>query len=194
MRRYNEKQIGKIIGRNREWIDAVSARFRIPAAAIVAVLRKELKEIDYLDTAADLIVGMGIFKKKDSSTGPMQIFGKTGVRAVNFATDKGIASYDELGIASSHRLDEKDPRDVRLIWKRLHRDEHANIEIAALNLLSAVEEMTGKTDFSGCTPEELKHVFTRYNQNTHRITPYGEETYRYYLQYLKQGAEEPQMV
>ena len=194
MRRYNEKQIEKIIGRNREWIDSVSERFRIPAAAIAAVLRKELKEIDYLDAAADLIVRMGIFKKKDSSTGPMQIFGKTGVRAVNYAQDRGIASYSELGIPSSHRLDARDRRDVRLVWKKLHCDEHANIEIAALNLLSAAEEMTGRIDFAGYTPEELKHIFTRYNQDTRRITPYGEETYQYYLQFLQPDNGELQTI
>ena len=189
MRRYNEKQIEKIIGRNREWIGTVSARYRIPDAVICAVLRKELKEIDYLDAAADLVVRMGIFRKKDSSTGPMQIFGKTGLRAVNFARDRGIASYEDLGVGSSRRLNEKERGDIRLIWKKLHRDEHANIEIAALNLLSAAEEMTGRIDFAGYTPEELKHIFTRYNQNTKRITPYGEETYQYYLQYLQAEKE-----
>ena len=61
----------------------------------------------------------------------------------------------------------------------------ANIEIAALNLLSCAEEMTGRIDFDSYTPDDLKHIFTRYNQNTGMITEYGNIAYQYYTDYKK---------
>ena len=54
---------------------------------------------------------------------------------------------------------------------------------AALNLLSAAEEKTGRIDFPSYSPEELKLIFTRYNGTVPHITPYGEAVYRHYLRY-----------
>ena len=182
---YSKKQVEKTVARCRDWIQTVSERYPVPPAAICAVLRKELEEIDFLDPLADIAVASRLFPKQDSSTGPMQIFGKVGLRAVNEAVDRGLTSYRALGIPEGHRLDENSRSDVHLIWKKLWRDRRVNIEIAALNLLSAAEEMTGRVDFENYTPEELKHIFTRYNQQTGQITAYGRKVYGYYLQYRK---------
>ena len=69
------------------------------------------------------------------------------------------------------------------MWRRLQRDRRLNIRTATLNLISAAEEMNGHTDFSRYTPEEYERMFTRYNANTRTVTPYGKETYRYFLKY-----------
>ena len=73
---YSQPQIAGMIRRNAAWIDTVSARYRIPSAAICAILHLEMERIDMLDLAADFAVAVRIFSKKDSSTGPMQVFGK----------------------------------------------------------------------------------------------------------------------
>ena len=182
---YTQNQINNTLRKNAEWIGRVSERYHIPPAAICAILRKEMEQINAVDLAADLVVAAQLFSKKDSSTGPMQIFGKVGLRAVNFAVDRGLTTYAELGLAASPRLDENRPADVHAVWRRLRSDVRANIEIAALNLLSCAEEMTGRIDFDSYTPDELKHIFTRYNQNTGMITEYGNTAYQYYMDYKK---------
>ena len=73
---------------------------------------------------------------------------------------------------------------MRLVWRVLRFNRRANIEIASLNILSAAEEMTGRTDLADLTDEELKLTFTRYNANTRHITPYGEDVFRHYKRYL----------
>lgn len=183
IRLYSKKTTSRIIEENRAWIDEVAARYQMPAALICAVMQREMQEIDLLDVGADLAVRMGGLIKKDSSTGPMQIFGSVGLRAVNFGVDHGLTTYEALGISSTHRLDPNSREDRRLVWNRLYSDPKANIEIAALNLVSAAEEMTGRIDFDSYSEEELKHILTRYNQDTSRITAYGEEVYRCFLAY-----------
>ena len=182
---YTQNQINNTIRKNADWIGRVSERYHIPPAAICAILRKEMEQINAVDLAADLVVAAQLFSKKDSSTGPMQIFGKVGLRAVNFAVDRELTTYAELGLPASCRLDENRPADVHAVWKRLRSDVRANIEIAALNLLSCAEEMAGRIDFDSYTPDELKHIFTRYNQNTGMITEYGNTAYQYYMDYKK---------
>lgn len=174
----------RILQRYSDWIDAVAARYGVPAAVIRAILYQEMTMIDLADPVVDLMVWSGVFRKKDSSTGYAQIFGYVGLNAVNFAVDRGMATYESLGITSDHRLDAGVARDVRLVWKKLWLDQKANIEIAALNLLMAADEMTGRIDFDGYLPDELKLVFTRYNADTRHITPYGERAYRRYLGFL----------
>ena len=182
---YTQNQINNTIRKNADWIGRVSEHYHIPPAAICAILRKEMEQINAVDLAADLVVAAQFFSKKDSSTGPMQIFGKVGLRAVNFAVDRGLTTYAELGLPASRRLDENRPADVHAVWKRLRSDVRANIEIAALNLLSCAEEMTGRIDFDSYSQDELKHIFTRYNQNTGMITEYGHTAYQYYMDYKK---------
>ena len=182
----SRKRAEKIIEKHDAWIQEVSARYVIPSAAIKAILFKEMIMIDVMDLVADLAVWTGLFSKKDSSTGYAQIFGRVGLDAVNFAADRELSDYDSLGIRCSHRLDRSNIKDVRFVWKLLRFDRRANIEIASLNILSAAEEMTGRTDLSNFSDEELKLTFTRYNANTKQITPYGEDVFRHYLRYLGQ--------
>ena len=73
-----------------------------------------------------------------------------------------------------------------MIWNRLNRSPRFNLEIAALNLLSAAKEKTGRLDFAGYTPEEIKRIYTRYNGTSATITEYGESTYRHYKRCLSQ--------
>jgi len=181
----------KNISRYEGWIEEVAERYSIPKAAIKAILFKEMTMIDIMDVFADLVVLTRLFGKKDSSTGYAQIFGKTGLDAVNFAEDHGLSDREKLGLGKGPRLDRTNINDIRKVWRLLRSDRRANIEIASLNILSAAEEMTGRTDFGSFSEEELKLVFTRYNANTKKITPYGEDVYRHFLRYGgRQGSAE----
>ena len=206
---YSTRKSEQILRRYENWIDTVSRRYGIPAACIKAILFMELTEIDLLDLAADFAVqgywwryalgtrlqraGLvrgevpklrrGVFGKKDSSTGHAQIFGYVGIQAINFALDRGLVTPETLGVPADHRLRSEDPEDLCAVWRLLHRNSRANLEIASLNLLSAAEEMTGRIDFAGYTPEELKLVLTRYNANVKHITAYGEKAYQQYLRF-----------
>ena len=166
-------------------IRKISGKYGLPPAVIKAVLYTEMIRIDLLDIAADLAVRMGAFFKRDSSTGYAQIYGYVAINAANFAADRGIASYASLGLGRRRRrLNPKNPADVRKVWLKIHRDPAANMEFAVLNLLSCAEEMTGRIDFEGYTPEELKLILSRYNGNVKWITSYGEEAYGHYQRYL----------
>ena len=189
---YSPKKAEEIIQSYDEWIRTVSKRYHISAAVIKSILYMELVRIDIMDPLADLAVSSNLFHKHDSSTGYSQIFGAVGLKAVNFAEERGISDYKTLRIPSDHHLDVKNPEDVRLVWNFLKDDRKANIEIAALNLLAAAEEMTGRIDFDHYTDEELKLILTRYNADTDHITPYGEEAFGHYLRYQKKD-EEKQM-
>lgn len=181
------KRADRIIQRYGMWIDEVSDRYGIPPAAIKAVLHQEMCRINLGDTAADLAVRFRLLGKKDSSTGYAQIFGYVGVNAINFAVDRGLATYESLGFACDHRFESANEDDVRMVWRRLNRDSKANIEIGALNLLAAADEMVGSLDFERFTEQDLKLVFTRYNARTNRITPYGEEVFELYREYACGG-------
>lgn len=185
---YSIRKTEKTIDKLTPQIEVIAQKYDMPAAAIQAILRKEMPQIDLMDFAADLAVALGGLLKKDSSTGYMQIFGWVGLNAVNFAVDRGLATYESLGIKSDHRLDSHRDADVRMIWKKMEGDRTANLEIAALNLISCAEEMTGRIDFVHYSEEEWKLLFTRYNQNTRKITPYGEETYAYFVHYLRRAS------
>ena len=187
---YSIQKAERIIQKLKPQIEAVARKYDMPPAAICAVLRKEMPEIDLMDFAADLAVALGGIAKKDSSIGYMQIFGWVGLNAVNFAVDRGLATYDSLGIQADHRLDPHNTADVRMIWKKMQKDRSSNLEIAALNLISCAEEQTGRIDFAHYTEEEWKLLFTRYNQNTRKVTPYGEKTYEYYQAYLRRDSHE----
>ena len=182
----SKKRTEKILKEYDSWIHSLSVKYHIPAAFIQAILYMEMTRINLVDYAADFAVWTGVFPKKDSSTGYAQIFGFVGLNAVNFAADRGLTSYAELHIPSDHRLNRNDPKDVRLMWKYLHHDRKANLEVAVLNMLSAAEEMTGRIDFDSYTEDELKHIFTRYNANTDKITRYGEDAYQHYLRFMSQ--------
>ena len=180
VRLISQRKAAKILEKYNGHIRAVAARYGVPEAVIKAILFQEMTMIDAMDLVADLAVLMGPRFKRDSSTGYAQIFGYVGLNAANFAVDRGMATYESLGIASDHRLDPSNQRDVRKVWLKLFRNRKANIEIAALNMLVAADQMTGRIDFASFSADELKLVLTRYNANVKHVTPYGEQAFRRY--------------
>ena len=209
---YSEKAAERIIRRLSPRIGEISARYPLPSPVIKAVLYREITGIDLFDPLADLLVrcnwlrisileklgfpgggrrrGSGPLYKLDSSTGYAQIFAFVGIDAVNFALDRGLCTPESLGLPPDRRPDRDDPRDLRFYWRRLKGRKDFNLELAALNLLSAAEEVTGRIDFGGYSPEELKRIFTRYNGTSKTVTAYGEAAYADYLRYLRgEGAE-----
>lgn len=190
IRLFSDKKARELIEREGDWIATVSERYGVPCAVIQAMLFQEMTMSDALDPFADFVAWLGVFPKKDSSTGFAQIFGYVGLNAVNFAIDRGLATYESLDFDVDHRLDPDNRKDVRMMWKKLHHDPKANIEIATLNLLAAADEVVGRIDFDSFTPDELKLVFSRYNANVRHITAYGEKAYRHY-EAFQSGLEPP---
>lgn len=184
IKRYSSAAVRKIIRRYLPDIKAAESAYGVPAPCIQAVLFQELTAMDWLDPLADLAVAcywrfqpiwdhLGIPAKRDSSTGYGQIFAATAIQAINYAYEKGMR---ELPIVAPLNMQ----ASMRNVWRKLHGDMQFNIHCIALCLLHAADEMAGSTDFSAFSPEELQLIFTRYNANTHRITPYGKETYKHY--------------
>ena len=185
LRLYPPQKTEKILSRLSPLIDRISADYGVPAACIGAVLYREMTEMDLWDTAADLAVLF--FRRADSSTGYAQIFGRVAVRALAFADARGIETWERMGF--ERPLSDSDPGDVRRMWLRLHRDMEFNLRMGTLNLLAAADEVVGRTDFSGMSPDEMKRAFSRYNASTASVTKYGEAVYGQYLR--RGGAEVP---
>ena len=194
---YSARAAERIIRRLDAPIQDISARYALPAPVLQAVLYQEITQIDLLDMLADgltalnllrlagrakLPKGRGVFHKYDCSTGFAQIFARVGIEAVNFALDNRLTSAEALGLPA-RRLDAAKPRDLRLVWRRLHREPTFNLELAALNLLSAAEEKTGRIDFASYSPEELQRILTRYNGASPTVSAYGKAAYAQYLRY-----------
>lgn len=184
IKRYSKATVRKLLRRHEADIQEAATAYGIPKACIQAVLWQEMTGMDWLDPLADLAVAcywrfqplwdrMHLPAKRDSSTGYGQIFAATAIKDINYAHDAGIRA-----LPVSAPLDTQ--TSMKAIWRRLHRDRRFNIQCVALCLLHAAAEMTGTTDFSALSPEELQLVFTRYNADTKKITPYGKETYGYY--------------
>lgn len=216
LKRYTQKQIEKRIAEQEEWMKRLEERYGIPQAYLHAVLLKEMKEIDWMDILADGAVKCywlrydllswvrrvfkkpplrrfpgGLLKKRDSSTGYAQIFAYVAIRAMRFSLQKGLEPGPEaFGFSRDHVPDEKDPADLGRVWRRLNGDPQFNLRLAALNLISAAEEMTGRMDFSSFSPEEIQLIFTRYNANARTITDYGRETYQHYLSFSVKAQED----
>ena len=176
----SQQKAAKILEKYDGHIRSVAERYGVPEAVIKAILFQEMTMVDAMDPLADIAVLLGPRFKRDSSTGYAQIFGYVGVNAINFAVDRGLATYESLGIASDHRLDPSNQHDVRKVWLKLYRDRKANIEIATLNILAAADEMTGRIDFTSFSDDELKLVLTRYNADVKHVTPYGEQAFELY--------------
>ena len=208
IRPYSPKRARQLIAAFDETILETEEHFRIPADWLRAILFCEMTQIDLLDYVADFAVYLyslrrllhrflfrkepppaasRLWGKKDSSTGWTQIFSYVAINAVNFALDHGIADYPSLGMSPEHLLDPRNPDDLWMVWRQLNRDRRFNLEAAALNLLSAAEEMNGTLNCAGFSEQEIKRVFSRYNANTREITPYGERAYSVYLGYRVSG-------
>ena len=215
---YNDNAAERIILKYAEEICEISSRYGLPGPYLQAVLFQEITRIDLIDLLVDEAVrlnwmmyslrdrvtggaansgtmnrGRSLIKKLDSSTGYAQIFAFVAINAVNFAAERGITAYEDLGIQADHILDPDHPPDRCWMWHRLNRDRVFNLKAAALNLIAAAEEMTGRIDFAGYSMEEIKRIFTRYNGTIKKISPYGEETYLHYLRYarMEDGALNP---
>ena len=110
---------------------------------------------------------------------------------MRFSLQKGLEPGPEaFGFPRDHVPDEKGPADLGRVWRRLNGDPQFNLRLAALNLISAAEEMTGRMDFSSYSPEEIQLIFTRYNANARTITDYGRETYQYYVAFSGKKQED----
>ena len=214
LRIYSGSAAERILQRYAEDIREIAADFALPGPFLQAVLYQEITQIDLIDLLVDEIVrlnwllytlrervtggsvrnrtmnrGRSLLWKLDSSTGYAQIFAFVAINAVNFAAERGIIGNGALDIHTDHTLDPETPADRREMWHRLNRDRVFNLKAGALNLIAAAEEVTGRIDFSGCSPEEIKRIFTRYNGTMKQVSPYGEETYLHYLRYAGRGGE-----
>ena len=178
MKLYSRQSAERIIERHTDWIHMLSQRYPIPEACVKAILFNELTEIDFLDILADLavkgywlryslrkklgcrdatpILRRGVFGKRDSSTGYAQIFGYVGINAINFAQDRGLWDAAAHEIPPVLRLNPDEPDHLRLVWMRLNKDMRFNLELAALNLLAAAEEMRRN---EGMTVKDLQGIF-----------------------------------
>ena len=212
---YNSNASERILKTYAEDIREITASYALPAPFLQSILYQEITRIDLTDLLVDAYVrlnwmicsiqeringgmpgnrtmnrGRSLKWKLDSSTGYAQIFAFVAINAVNFAVEHGITTYQELGIHSDHVLDPDTPADRRWMWHRLNHDRVFNLKAAALNLIAAAEEVTGRIDFAGYSEEEIKRIFTRYNGTMKQISAYGEEAYRHYLRYAGRGGEE----
>lgn len=201
MKLYSRKRIEKIIAENTALIENICASYGLPPAWLKAILLMELPEFDLTDILADAVVSFNWFRyslgrpfvldrhtrnplrKFDSSTGYGQIFSQVAIEAILFAQREGIPLF--LGISGD--LYPFNPDDLQRIWKRLHQDRVFNLSCAALNLIHAAFEMTGRVDFPGYSEDEIKMIFSRYNGNAKRISEYGEKAYRHYLAFSPQA-------
>ncbi len=190
-RLYSLNKTEQIIRGLAPLIRGISSDYSVPEALIKAVLYREIKEIDLMDILVDAVVGnrmlSSLLHRTDSSTGYGQIFSWVAIDALHFAEERGFENAANLGLPTEHPLSKNSPEDRRLVWLRLHNDREFNLRMSALNLLSCASEMTGKTDFSAMNEEELKRTLSRYNADTKQVTAYGEETFGYYLRYLRGG-------
>ena len=204
MKLYSPNRAERILRSLDSDIEGICRMVHLPSAVLKAVLYKEITDIDFFDPLADAIVAFnwqrvyllnhlpdlegkqnksGFFRKFDSSTGYGQIFARTAILAIRFATTHGIITPETLGLRKGQTFSPDSPANVFEIWKKLHRERSFNLACSALNLLFAAWEMNGRITFENFSPDELKRTFTRYNANVRQITPYGEVTYQYYLKY-----------
>ena len=190
---YGKKKAARLIAQCQPQVHALEERFGIPAAALNAILNQEIPEIDLWDMLADQAVllywrAARLFErpprvgKRDSSTGYAQVFASTAIDALNFASEAGIVQYRQLGILVDHRLSRSNWADLRMIWMMLHKNIYFNLLCAALALLSAAQEMTGRIGFDDYTAEEWQLIFTRYNADVKEITAYGRKAYAHFTQ------------
>ena len=201
---YSQNRAERILRSLDSDIEGICRTVHLPSAVIKAVLYKEITDIDVFDPLADAIVAFNwqrvhllnhlpdlegsqnkssFFRKFDSSTGYGQIFARTAILAIRFATTHGIITPETLGLRKGQTFSPDSPANVFEIWKKLHCERSFNLACSALNLLFAAWEMNGRITFENFSPDELKGIFTRYNANVRQITPYGEVTYQYYLKY-----------
>ena len=194
---YSQEKALRIIRQQDVLIRNICSSYSLPPACLKAILLMEIPGINLMDLAADATVRLNWLRyslggrysparhtrnplrKYDSSTGYGQIFSQVAIEAILFAENMGIPVYT----GTPEELYPFRPKDLEQVWKRLNRDRVFNLSCAALNLLHAAFLMTGKTDLSTATEEELKLTFSRYNGNVKKVTAYGEKAYSFYLRF-----------
>ena len=194
---YSCSKTKKLIDQNSALIDSICTSYHLPSVYLKTILRMELPEINVFDVLADILVAFnwsrytlfGTFdlerhtrnplRKFDSSTGFGQIFAQVAIEAILFAQSQDISVF--LGIPEA--LYPFNPHDLKRIWSRLHHDKVFNLSCAALNIIHAAFEMTGRIDFKDYNEREIKMILSRYNGNAQAISPYGEKAYQLYLEY-----------
>ena len=206
IRLYSRQRAEREIEGETPFIRETAEKYGVPVSWIKGILLQEMTELNMIDPLADLAVRFYYFRyhllghvpksrgaflgKNDSSTGWGQIYAFCAIDSLNFAADRGIACYEDVGLTSDRRLDKTRPDDRWLIWKRLHEDRHFNIEMCALTLRSCAEERTGKQASPDFSPEEIKQTFTRYNGNVPHISNYAEQAYRFYQNYQEHTVQQ----
>ena len=199
-RLYDSRKARSIIAQQSTLIENICAFYRLPCAYLKAILLMELPQIDLLDVLADAVVHVNWLRyslfhsftldrhtrnplrKFDSSTGYGQIFSQVAIDAILFAEDEGIP----LNLGVSGELYPFNPEDLQRVWKRLNGDLVFNLSCSALNLLFCAFQMTGKVDFANYSEEEIQMILSRYNGTAERISPYGKQAYRYYLDFMNE--------
>ena len=193
---YSKKKVEQILSDNYDLIENICSSYHLPSAYLKAILLMELPTINLLDMTADAVVGLNWlrnsvshcftmdrhtrdpFQKFDSSTGYGQIFSQVAIEAILFARDQHIPLF----LGTKDELYPLNPEDLEQVWKRLRRDKVFNLSCAALNIIHAAYQMTGRIDFESYDETEKKMIFTRYNGTAKPISEYGEQAYRYYLE------------
>ncbi len=136
---------------------------------IQSVIFRELSFLGVDDVFADTAVSIGL--KKDSSTGPGQIFARTAIKAYNaFFPDNRI---------------EVTQKNINKMWLNI-RDDTKNIFFVGLELKRIIEIEYNLKDVKKSKSDYIK-IFARYNGVNERAQKYGQETYRYYKQFKKLG-------
>ena len=116
-------------------------------------------------------------QKDDSSVGLGQIFARVAIAAYNHAIDS-----EYIG---GTKLNSDDWHECRNVWYSLKDDDEYNIRMTSLNILSCIDEFDYSHNYDTYSADQCKHIFTRYNANTHTINDYGQECYQYYLIFKK---------
>lgn len=99
------------------------------------------------------------FGPDDSSTGVCQIFGRTGIRAINFGRN--------VGLISARQYDPSRWQDVWEVWQRLSTDEEFCIRVAAINMILEAGRPGGvtSTQLRSMTPSQVMAMCVGYNDS-----------------------------
>lgn len=170
-----------------EWITQVARQNRMRKSLIQSVILWEHAMERFDDAAADAAVvatntyfgirdafeanpsgtppTAPIELKDDSSTGLGQIFGRTAISALNWATANGYAIES---------LDENDWKQLYGTWLILH-DERSNIRVASLVLLWGARDVGITADPLRFSADERRRTLVRYNGSGSAAERYGEK-------------------
>jgi peptidoglycan hydrolase-like protein with peptidoglycan-binding domain len=118
--------------------------------------------------------------RDDSSTGISQIFGRTAIRARNYAVAQGLISGSMLNADDWHVLED--------VWNKLHDDGNYNISTVPLVLFEGAAQI-GVTGLQlNYSDSELRSIFARYNGTGPDADHYGVEVHGVYKIFDKYNA------